>query len=110
LPDLPAAQAAQSRLPFDPSLSREFSTTDSLRAYLEVARKDMKSTVSLTIMILGANNTPMMAIDRTVGPNDPGKVEFRVPLAPLGPGTFVLRVTATDSHSVTKTETGLVIK
>lgn len=110
LPDLPNVQASQNRLPFDPSLSREFSTTDSLRAYLEVARKDMKSTVSLTIMILGGNNTPMMAIDRVVGPNDPGKVEFRVPPAPLGPGTFVLRVTATDSHSVTKTETGLVIK
>ena len=45
-----------------------------------------------------------------VGPNDPGRVEFRVPLAPLGPGAYRLRVTGTDTHTVATTETGIVIK
>ena len=107
---VPVAAGEERRLPFDPSLSREFLATDTIRAYFEVARKDLKSTVALTVMILGAGNTPMMAIDKTVGPNDPGKVDFRIPLAPLGPGAFILRIAATDSHTVAKTETGIVVK
>ena len=106
----PAGRGTANRLPFDPALTREFANTDNLRTYFEIARRNLASTVSLTIMILDATNRPIMAIDRVVGPNDPGRVEFRVPLAPLGPGAYRLRVTGTDTHTVATTETGIVIK
>ena len=55
----------------------------------------------------------LWGIDRAVLPGEPGRVDLRVPLAPLGalaPGAFRLRVTATDSHAVATTETGIVVK
>ena len=108
--ELPQAQAEAPRLPFDPALTREFSNTDVLRTYFEVARKNTASTVALTIMILDANNKPVMAIDKSVGPNDAGKVDLRMPLGPLGPGAYRIRVTGTDTRSVATTETGIVIR
>lgn len=105
-----AAQGPVNRLPFDPSLGREFTSADTLRAYFEVARKDLTSTVSLTIMVVDSTNRSIMAIDRVVSPNDPGRIDLRVPLAPLGPGAYRLRVIATDSRTVASTETGLLIK
>src|SRR4029079_2193528 len=78
----PAQQRAQSpenRLPFDPSLSRDFSSTDTLRVYFEVARKDVTSTVRLTVMVVDASNRSIMAIDRSVLPNEPGRIDLRLP-------------------------------
>lgn len=109
----PAQQRAlndKNPLPFEPTLSREFEHTDALRAYFEVVRADSKSTVSLSITIIGADNSPLLAIDKSVGPNDPGKVNLALPIQTLGPGAFRLRVVATDSHNVAKTETGIIIK
>ncbi len=102
--------AVPDRLPFEPTLLRTFETTDTLRAYFEVARKDMNSTVALTVMIVDSNNRPMLAIDKSVAPNASGRIDFRVPLAPLGPGAFRLRITATDSHTVATTETGIIVR
>ena len=112
-PQAMTAAATTQRPPFEPTLSREFTPADALRAYFEVARKDTKSTVHMTISITDAAGRPIMAIDRAVLPGEPGRVDLRVPLAPLGalaPGAFRLRVTATDSHAVATTETGIVVK
>lgn len=109
----PAQQRAlndKNPLPFEPTLSREFDQTDSLRAYFEVTRQDERSTVALSITVIGANNAPLLAIDKTVGPNDSGKVTLPLTLSTLGPGAFRLRVTATDSHNVAKSETGIIVK
>jgi len=109
----PAQERAQNNrnpLPFEPTLSREFEHTDALRAYFEVVRGDMKSTVSLTVTILDLTNRPLLAIDKTVAPNDPGKINMRVPLETLGTGAFILRVTATNSHRVAKAETGIIVR
>jgi VWFA-related protein len=108
--ELPDAVADASRLPFDPSLNREFTRADVLRTYFEVARKDMTTTVALTVMVLDANNKPVMAIDKSVGPGNNGKVDFQVPLAPLAPGANRIRVTGTDTRSVAMTETGIIVR
>lgn len=108
--DLPEAVPDASRLPFDPALVREFARTDTLRLYFEVARKDTASTVALTIMVLDANSKPMMAIDKSVAPNEAGKIDFGLPLAPLAPGAYRIRVTGTDTHTVATTETGIIVK
>ncbi len=47
-------------------------------------------------MVVDATNRSVMAIDRAVLPNEPGKVDLRLPLAPLGPGAYRLRVIASD--------------
>ena len=98
------------RLPFEPSLNREFTSADALRAYFEVARKDRASTVRMTMMVLDAGNHTVMALDRAVMPGEPGRVDLRIPLAPLGPGAYRIRVVATDGHTVAQTETGIVVK
>ncbi|MEI6243761.1 MAG: VWA domain-containing protein [Acidobacteriota bacterium] len=109
----PAQERAQNNvnlLPFEPTLSREFEHTDALRVYFEVARADAKSTVAMTITILDAENQPLLAFDKSVGPSAPGKVDLRIPLDKFGPGAFVLRVAATDSRNVAKAETGFIVK
>jgi hypothetical protein len=107
---VPEPSVEARRLPFDPALTREFTSADTLRTYFEVARRDTSTTVALTIMVIDANNRVIMAIDRSVGPGDAGQVDLRVPLAPLGAGAYRLRVTATDSRTVAQSETGIVIK
>jgi VWFA-related protein len=104
------AHSADNRLPFDPSLSREFTNTDTLRLYFEMARKDVTSTVRFTIMVVDASNRSIMAIDRAVLPNEAGKIDLRLPLGPLAPGAYRIRVTGTDTRSVAMTETGIIVK
>lgn len=104
------AKAADNRLPFEPSLSREFANTDTLRAYFEVARKDTSTTVRMAVTVLDKGNHTVMALDRAVLPGEAGHVDLRIPLAPLGAGAYRIRVTATDSHAVATTETGIIVK
>lgn len=108
--DMPEAVPEASRLPFDPALVREFTRADNLRLYFEVARKNTASTVALTIMVLDAGNHPMMAIDKSVAPNENGKIDFGLPLAALAPGAYRIRVTGSDTHSVATTETGIIVR
>lgn len=113
VPIPPAQERAQNNrnpLPFEPTLNREFEHTDALRVYFEVARADAKSTVAMTITILDSENHSLMAFDKSVAPNAPGKVDLRIPLSTFGPGAFVLRVAATDSRNVAKAETGFIVK
>jgi hypothetical protein len=37
-------------------------------------------------------------------------VDFGLPLAPLEPGAYRLRVSATDSRTVAHTETGFIVR
>lgn len=107
--DTPEAVADAARLPFDPALDRDFTRADALRTYFEVARS-AKSAVTLTIMVVDASNRTMMAIDKSIGLDDPGRVDLRLPLAPLEPGAYRIRATATDGHTVATTETGIVVR
>ena len=109
----PAQERAQNNknlLPFEPTLDRVFAHTDELRVYFEVARANEKSTVAMTITVLDAENQPLLAFDRSVAPNAPGKISLRIPLDKFGPGAFVLRVAATDSRNVATAETGFIVK
>ncbi len=113
VPIPPAQERAQNNtnpLPFEPTLDRVFAHTDELRVYFELARADEKSTVALTITVLDAENQPLLAFDKSVAPNDPGKVALRVPLDRFAAGAFVIRVVATDSHNVAKAESGFIVK
>ena len=111
---IPPAQArAQNNgnpLPFEPTLSREFVTSDVLHTYFEVARQDPRSSVALEIRVLDARGIAQLSYDRIVAGNEPGKVALRIPLNSLMPGAFTLRVTAGDSSNNAKTETGFIVK
>lgn len=112
-PEQERAQNNINLLPFEPTLEREFAAGDKLRAYFEVARKDDKLPVALTITVVAADNTPLFAVERTVPPGQPDHrpgVAFPLPTERLGPGAYVVRVVATDSHSVARAETGIIIK
>ena len=107
--ETPEAVADAARLPFDPALDREFTRADALRTYFEVARAG-KTPVTMTIMVVDATNRTMMAIDKALAADEAGHVDLRLPLAPLEPGAYRIRVTATDGRNVTTTETGIVIR
>lgn len=107
--DTPEAVADAPRLPFDPALDREFTRADVLRTYFEVARAG-KTPVTTIIMVIDATNRTMMAIDKVLGADDPGRVDLRLPLASLAAGAYRLRVTATDGRTVTTSETGMVVR
>lgn len=97
-------------LPFSPTLDREFAYTDTLRVFFVVSRQNLQSNVALTIAVVDAENSPLLALDRVVAPGAPNNVDVELPLKTLGPGTYRLRVTATDSRNVARTETAIVIK
>lgn len=107
---VPVGKAAPDRVPFDPTLSREFKETDTLRAYFEVARQDAASTVSLAIALIDMAGKVCLTVDESVGPNESGKMDVPISLSLVGAGAFRLRVTATDQHATATTETGIVIK
>lgn len=111
-PRVPVGRTATSTaaLPFSPTLDRAFAYTDTLRVFFEVARQDAQSNVALTIAVIDAENSPLLALDKAVGPGASPRVDLELPLKTLGPGTYRLRVTATDSHNVAHTETAIVIK
>jgi VWFA-related protein len=112
-PHVPVGRPAAgvvSRLPFEPTVSRTFEFTDTLRAYFEVARVDTASTVRLTIAILDRDDGVMWLVEKSVVPGDSGRVDVKVPLESLGPAAFRLRVTANDGRAVATSETGFIIK
>ncbi len=109
----PAQERAQNNinpLPFEPTLDREFDHTDTLRVYFEVARRDEGVPVSVTLTVLAADNTALMAFDKAVAKDAPGKVSLSLLLAGLGRGAYRLRVTATDGRRVATSESGFVVR
>lgn len=113
-PVVPPAQAraqnSKNPLPFEPTLSREFSPSDVLRTYFEVARTDRTTSVALEIRMIDSSGVPQLRYDRIVAPGDPGGVHLRIPLLSLRPGAYTIRITSSDGRNRAATESGLIVR
>jgi hypothetical protein len=64
----------------------------------------------MTITVSDKDNRSLMAIERAVGPGEKGDVTLNVPLGPLAPGAYRLRVAASDGRQSATTETGFAVR
>jgi VWFA-related protein len=97
-------------LPFQPTLDREFLTTDEVALYFEVARKDRARAIAIDLVAIDryGNSVPQYA--QKLAPGSAGKVSVRVPLKNIGTGPFRLRVRASDGVNEAFSEVPIVIK
>jgi hypothetical protein len=97
-------------LPFVPSLDRTFARTDTLRTYAEVTRTNLTVPVKATALIADASGRPLVSSGEPIGANQPGHVDATLSLAAVPPGTYTLRISATDGHHTASREVGIVVK
>lgn len=113
-PTLPPAQEraqyGENPLPFDPTLRREFASSDGIRAYFEVVRRNSRSTTAVAVRIIDANDEARLGRDLIIGPTDHGRVDLGIPLETLTPGAYILRATATDTRTTVTSETGFIVR
>jgi VWFA-related protein len=102
------AQNSKNPLPFEPTLSREFTSSDVLFSYFQVVRKDPDPIVALEIRIIDHRGVAQLTYDRIVDSVD-GRIPLRIPLASLSPGAYVMRVVAGDGRNRATTETGFIV-
>lgn len=105
-----ASSEAQSPVPFDVTLDREFDYTDVLRVFSRLSRKVPTTSVAVTVAIVAADGTPLLSVDRSVSPTDPDTVEVRLPLDSVGPGAYRLRVAAVSPQGEATTQTAITVK
>jgi hypothetical protein len=106
---LAAMRAAESALPFDPSLSREFASTDAMRVYAEIARTSSVA-VRIDVALVDAADRVVKSLTRDLAANAPGRVDVTFPLARAASGVYRLRVTATDGTHSAMREVGILIR
>jgi VWFA-related protein len=97
-------------LPFDPSLSREFATTDTLRVYCQVARQDSATIARVTIETVDTSERVVASLAVQVPARDRGNVDVELPLRDLAAGSYRIRVTAADGTHSTQREVGVSVR
>jgi hypothetical protein len=97
------------KLPFTPSVSREFQTTDLLRIYFEVFAK-RAAAMTARVEVRGAGDRALKGTTVALASTDHGQVDLQLPLAGMAPGAYVLRVTVTDPVNTALRETGFIVK
>ena len=105
---LAAMRAAETSLPFDPSLSREFLRTDALRVYAAVTRKESKP-AKILIELLDAGDRSVVSSTHELSPKE-AVVDVRFALSGVSQGVYRLRVTATEGSSRAARETIIILK
>jgi hypothetical protein len=96
-------------LPFGPSLDRDFLPSDTLRLYFEVVRTT-PAAVHLTVEALDAEGRAAMSLGRDLPATADGRVDLTMPLGPLAPGPYALRVTATSGRNRAERAMGVRIR
>lgn len=97
-------------LPFQPTLDREFLTTDNVVVYFEVARKDRSRSVAVQLMAVDRNGRAVPQYRETLEPGSKGKVTVLLPLKEVGAGAFRMRVHASDGVNEATSEVPMFIR
>jgi VWFA-related protein len=86
-------------IPFQPTTTRTFVTTDVLRLFGHVYWKDKHATPAMTMTITGpngpANSTPSLIVQKSAGDEQDAVVAAMLPMQGLAPGTYHLAISAT---------------
>ena len=102
-------QGATQIIPFDPSLDRDFRTTDSVRVFFEVAHKS-SAPPKMTVELVDYADHVVTTITADAGGGSINRVDLKLPLSGLTPGAYRIRATATDGRSTATKEVGIVVK
>jgi hypothetical protein len=98
------------RLPFAPTLDREFSADDGLLVMCEFVQR-ANGEADVTIELLRASGEPLRRlVTRRVSGADLARLDPKLPLQGLQPGGYLLRVTAVGGTFSTHREVGFVVK
>ena len=96
-------------IPFDPSLDREFRTTDTVRVFFEVACKNPATTKATVTLVDYTNKTVATQTPPVTGAGV-GLVDLKMPLKDLKPGAYRVHATATDGKNSATREIGLIVR
>lgn len=100
------ANAIKDLLPFQPTTSRTFATTETLRVFARAFWGSKDAAASVTLKLLGPTSQPPKTLTLTGTRAENGKSEAVldaiVPLAGLAPGTYQLEVSAKIGGQIAK--------
>jgi hypothetical protein len=96
-------------IPFDPSLDREFRTTDTVRVFFQVACKN-PATTKATVTLVDYTNKTVATQTPSVTGTGVGLVDLNMPLKDLKPGAYRVRVSATDGKAAATKEVGIIVR
>jgi hypothetical protein len=106
---LAAAHQAESGLPFDPSLSREFLSSDTMRVYVVVARRTPVA-ATVDVALVDAGDRVVTRVSHDLAAKDAGIVDLPLSLAGVASGPYRVRVTTTDGADTASREIGIVVQ
>ncbi len=104
----PRTATAGDLVPFVPSLDREFRVGETVRLFAEAARKGASAATSATIQLVDYTGRVVSTVEEPLGAAN--RLDARVPLAGIGPGAYVLRVTVSDGKNRAQDEVGLIVR
>jgi len=96
-------------IPFDPSLDREFRTSDRVRVFLEVVRKG-SAAGKLTIEFVDYTDRVLLPLTPGLASGNVVPVDVALPLSGFTPGAYRLRATATTGGTTATQEIGLIVR
>jgi VWFA-related protein len=96
-------------IPFDPSLDREFRTSDRVRVFLEVVRKG-SAAGKLTIEFVDYTDRVLLTLTPGLASGNVVPVDVALPLSGFTPGAYRLRATATTGGTTATQEIGLIVR
>jgi VWFA-related protein len=101
-------------VPFQPTASRTFASSDTLRLYSNVTWRSNEESASVRVSIDGREGLPARALKvlgQIVTPGHrAGQVDTTIPLSTLAPGDYVLKIEASQSGKTAIREVPFAIK
>ena len=108
------AANARSRLPFAPTLNRSFVSTDSLHALVKLWRRNPTERLAIGAELVDAAGAVVRRFDAPVrtgrGARATEDIDFTLKLAGVPPGSYRLRVTASERGVSEVREVGIVVR
>jgi hypothetical protein len=108
------AANARSRLPFTPTLNRTFVESDTLQALVKLWRRNPAEPVTIGAALVDAKGGLVRQLDAPLrtgrGALATENIDFRLGLAGVPPGSYLLRVTASERGVAEVREIGIVVK
>ena len=97
-------------LPVQPTLDREFLTSDDVVLYFEVIRKDKSREVAIMVTAVDGEDRVVRHYTQKMPPASLGKVSVGLPLKDIPAGAYRLRVQVSDGSNTATNETAILIK
>ena len=94
-------------LPFEPTLDRAFTRTDTLRVFTRIVGRN-RAAVQATITIINAEGINAARYTQAMGKAD--SLDARLPLAQLAPGGYTLEIEISEGTVTAKKSLGMTVK